>query len=289
MKFRRSRLLLCAIAAFFLPLAGSVAAYYAGDNARDWRGARRDSTALAPDPATTREAVIQVYSARAVRWRGAFGVHTWVAAKPRGAGEYTRFEVMGFGVGNGRQAVRVREGIPDGYWYGNEPTLLRDLRGGAEVDAMIARLHEAAGRYPHANEYRIWPGPNSNTFVAYLAREVPELRLELPSTAIGKDYLPDGALFGAAPSGTGAQFSLLGLLGITVAAEEGLELNLLGLSLGVDVWPPALKLPGIGRVGVPEHVPGSAMWGVRRLGGKGVGGALAGGAAAPLAAEAVSP
>lgn len=251
---------------FLLPLVGSMISYYTGEaQAADWRTARRDSSGLAPDAASTSEAVIQVYAARAVRWRGIFGVHTWIAVKPRDAAQYTRFEVMGFGVAHGRQAVRIRAGVPDAYWFGSAPTLLRDVRGGEEVDHLIARLHEAAARYPHATDYRIWPGPNSNTFIAYLAREVPELRLELPSTAIGKDYLPAGAAFGSAPSGSGVQMSLFGVLGFTVAAEEGLELNVLGLSLGVDAWPPALKLPGIGRIGMPEHAPDSDYWGVRRL------------------------
>ena len=255
------------IAALLVPLAVSVLAWQAAAaQAADWRSARRDSSGQAPDPALTREAVIQVYAARAVRWRGAFGVHTWTAVKAQNAERYTRFEVMGFGVGNGRQAVRVHEAVADGYWFGNLPTLLRDVRGGDEVDALIERLHGAAATYPYRDEYRVWPGPNSNTFIAHLAREVPELGVELPSTAIGKDYLPGGALFGRAPSGTGVQLSLLGVLGLTLAAEEGVELNVLGLNLGVDVWPPALKLPGLGRVGVPEHLPDSAWWGVRRPG-----------------------
>lgn len=260
------RVIAAVLLVFFVPLVGSTAMHFAGDaQAADWRTARRDSSGLAPDPAVVDEAVVQVYAARAVRWRGIFGVHTWIAAKPRGAADYTRFEVMGFGVAHGRSAVRVREGIPDGYWFGSEPELLRDVRGGAEVDALIARLHDAADRYPHTNEYRIWPGPNSNTFIAYLGREVPELRLELPPTAIGKDYLPEGALFGAAPSGSGGQVSLFGLLGVMLAAEEGIELSLLGLSIGVDAWPPAIKLPGIGRIGMPEHMPDSERWGVVRI------------------------
>ena len=33
----------------------------------------------------------------------------------------------------------------------------------------------------------------------------------------------------------------------------GEELNLLGLSLGLDLSPPALKLPGVGRIGMSEE------------------------------------
>src|SRR6201982_1563111 len=71
-----------------------------------WYEARRDPTGLAPDPATTQEAVIQVYAARAVSWRGVLSVHTWIAVKPSGAERYSRYEVVGFGVANGAPAGR---------------------------------------------------------------------------------------------------------------------------------------------------------------------------------------
>jgi hypothetical protein len=45
------------------------------------------------------------------------------------------------------------------------------------------------------------------------------------------------------------QLSLLGLLGLSLAREEGLELNLLGLTFGGDPLDFAVKLPGIGRLG----------------------------------------
>jgi len=129
--------------------------------------------------------------------------------------------------------------------------LLRDIQGGSEVDHLIEQLYQAAEEYPHKGEYRLWPGPNSNTFIAYLGREVPELRLNLPSTAIGKDYLPEGRFVATAPSGTGVQVSMSGLLGLIAAPEEGLEVNLLGLSAGIDFWPIAINLPGVGRLGMP--------------------------------------
>jgi hypothetical protein len=66
-----------------------------------WYEARRDPIGLAPDPASTPEAVVQVYAARAVSRRGVFSIHTWIALKPTGAGRYTRYEVLGFGVANG--------------------------------------------------------------------------------------------------------------------------------------------------------------------------------------------
>lgn len=238
---------------FLLPVGCQVVNDYSDGQSRlSWGQMRRDSSSQAPDAATTPEAVIQVYSARAARWRGSFGVHTWVATKRQNAGSYTRFEVIGYALRWGGNTVRVRSGQPDSYWYGSKPYLLRELRGGADVEALIDRLHRAADDYPHHDQYNVWPGPNSNTFVAYLARQVPELALELPATAIGKDFLLGGAVVARAPSGSGWQLSLRGLLGILIGVEEGVEINLLGLSAGLDVSPLAIKLPGIGRIGFSD-------------------------------------
>jgi hypothetical protein len=71
---------------------------------------------------------------------------------------------------------------------------------------MIQDVRTAVARYRYPHEYRAWPGPNSNTFTANIARQVPKLGLDLPSNAIGKDFLPEGALFAMAPSGSGFRF-----------------------------------------------------------------------------------
>jgi hypothetical protein len=188
-----------------------------------------------------------VYAARTVGWRGVLAVHTWIALKPANAAEYTRYEVVGWGVDRGAPAVRVNRAGPDNYWFGSRPDLLLDLRGEG-VDALIAKVEAAVAAYPYPTSYRTWPGPNSNTFVAHVGRSVPELRLDLPPTAIGKDFLAGAALAGRSPSGTGAQVSVLGLFGILAAWEEGVEVNLLGLSFGVDVKDVALKVPIAGRL-----------------------------------------
>jgi Protein of unknown function (DUF3750) len=219
---------------------------------RDFRTADRSSAGIAPSAETTPEAVVQVYYARALNWRGIFGVHTWIATKPENAAEYTIHHVVGWRLYRGLSAVVSSPGIPDGRWFGNEPTLLADLRGDAAAKA-IPKIIEAVASYPYANDYAVWPGPNSNTFVAYVGRRVPELRMDLPATAIGKDYPINGSLLDRTPSGTGYQISMLGVLGVAVGREEGFELNLLGLNFGIDFFNPALKLPFIGRIGFGEH------------------------------------
>lgn len=217
-----------------------------------WRFANRDSAGISPLPAEHPEAVVQAFAARAWSWRGHLAVHTWVATKEQGAESYRTHQVVGFRTRRGLPAVQSQADLPDRRWYGNTPELLLDLRGDAAA-ALIPQIHAAVESYPYPNDYTLWPGPNSNTFVAHIGRQVPELGLVLPVTAIGKDYLPGGALLASTPSGTGYQLSLLGALGLSAGLEEGIELNLLGLAVGIDFLRPALKLPGVGRVGVSRN------------------------------------
>jgi hypothetical protein len=243
---RKNRILFASIA--LSALAALYFGHFAPVGAKDWRTASREPAGLAPDPAITPDAVVQVYSARTVSWRGYFGVHTWIAAKRSKADKYLVYEVIGYRLRRTGNVVAIRDDRPaDGYWYGNRPELLSDLRGEG-VDAIIDRIEDAVQRYPYPDAYRVWPGPNSNTFTAFVAREVPELRVDLPPTAIGKDYLGLKSA-GMTPSGTGGQLNLFGLAGVLVGVEEGVEVNVLGLTFGVDPRSLSLKLPMIGRIG----------------------------------------
>lgn len=216
---------------------------------------------LAPDPATNPDAVVQVYGARCSRWCGHFGIHTWIAVKPAGARAYTIYEVMDSHFRRTGSAVAIRKRAPDARWFGNTPGLLADKRGEG-VDALIKRIDQAAREYPYAHEYVVWPGPNSNTFTAHVARAVPELEADLPPTAIGKDYLGD-RLLAKAPSGSGFQVSLFGLLSVLVSGVEGVEVNVLGLGFGVDPFSPAIRLPLLGRVGAVRRRNGAAVVSIR--------------------------
>jgi hypothetical protein len=251
-KRRRTLAKVLASAVAYLPLSVAYLAYSGQLSARDWRTASREPAGLAPNPATTREAVIQVYSARAVSWRGWFGVHTWIAVKPRDASEFTVHEVMGWRLKRTGTALVERNRPADGYWYGARPELLGDIRGPG-VEAIIDRIDDAVKEYPYPDTYHVWPGPNSNTFVAFVLRRVPELRVDMPPTAIGKDYLGWQSM-NTTPSGTGGQVNLGGLLGVSVGLEEGLEVNLLGLNFGVDPKSLSIKLPIVGRLG-PKNQP----------------------------------
>jgi hypothetical protein len=233
---------------FYASVLALVVAAGARVAAQDWRTASRESVGLAPDAKLVREAVVQVYGARTLGVKGVFGVHTWVATKRTNASEWTIYEVVGWRLRWSDSSLVIRSREPDGRWFGAEPELYADKRGPA-VEALIDRIDELARKYPHAGTYTLYPGPNSNTFTAYITRNVPELEADLPATAVGKDYLGN-AVVASAPSGAGFQFSLVGLLGLSASKIEGVELNLLGLNFGVGRN--GVKLPLVGRIGAPK-------------------------------------
>ncbi len=199
---------------------------------------------MLPNPTYHLDAVIRVYAARTVRWRGIFAVHTWIVVKERGAPRYTRYDYTAWG-----EPIRVDGFVPDGRWFGAVPQAVISVDG-EKAELLIPKIRSVVENYPFRSygDYSAWPGPNSNTFVQAALDAVPELQAVLPPTAVGKDYPYRGIWFGITPSATGMFASLGGYLGLTVGWVEGVELNFLGVVLGFDVRRPAIKLPGLGRV-----------------------------------------
>ncbi len=160
-----------------------------GCQTQDWRTASREPAGIAPDPQQHPAAVIEVYAADAFSWRGWFAVHTWLAVKPANASEYVVYEVVGWRVKQGLPALReYRTVSPDRYWYGARPEKVLSVQG-EQAQMLIADIQKAVRSYPYADEYSVFPGPNSNTFPAWVGQQVPELGLQLPFRAIGKDYI----------------------------------------------------------------------------------------------------
>ncbi len=153
----------------------------------DWRTASRQPAGIAPDPTLNREAIVQIYAARAWGWRGWFAVHTWIATKGTNEPYYTVYEVIGWRGNRGLPVLRVEVDIPDRYWFGKRPRLLANYRGD-EVDSLIVQVKEAARSYPWPHEYRVFPGPNSNTFTSWVIDQVGDLDVRLPFSAIGSGY-----------------------------------------------------------------------------------------------------
>ena len=214
-----------------------------------WRTAPQYSAGIAPDPVDLADtAIVQVYIAPTYGWRAYLAVHSWIIFKKTGETAYTRYDVVGW---RGTDVVQRDYALPDGLWYGARPKLLVDLRG-KDVDAMIGQIEAAIASYPYGQEYRAYPGPNSNTFIAHIGREVAALKLDLPANAIGKDYRSIKQAVGLSSSGSGVQATLLGLLGVNLGWQEGLEINVLGLDFGLDLNSPGLRLPFIGRIGFDD-------------------------------------
>lgn len=158
------------------------------DSRGSWYEASRASAGIAPDPEATPEAVLQVYGADAWGWRGWFAIHTWISVKRKNEEHYTVYDVVGWRGTQGSGVVGIRRDIPDRYWYGARPKLLKEHRG-ESAESLIDAVDAAAHLYPWKKTYKVFPGPNSNTFVAWIGLLVPELELDLPLSAIGAGYI----------------------------------------------------------------------------------------------------
>jgi hypothetical protein len=234
------------LAAFAAPLAVHAAWWVAHDAGGSWAAADWTSARLLPPARASEEAIIAVYAARTGHWRGIFAHHSWMVIKERGGAAYTRFDKVAWG-----RPVKVDNWAADARWWGHRPILVGRVAGPA-AEALIPKIKAAVARYPfdRAGGYAVWPGPNSNSFIAYLLAAVPEAQIALPPTAIGKDWHAGLFWVGATPSRSGLQISLAGVVGMTVAWVEGIEVTIGGLVTGLDLRRPALKVPGLGRIGL---------------------------------------
>ncbi|MBC8130414.1 MAG: DUF3750 domain-containing protein, partial [Rhizobiaceae bacterium] len=106
----------------------------------------------------------------------------------------------------------------------------------------------AIADYPYGGRggYRIFPGPNSNTFVAHVLRHVPGIAASLSPMAVGRDYPSDGSLAAFDSDRRDVRLSLFGYAGITAGLSSGLEVNLLGLVAGIDPLRLAVTIPAFG-------------------------------------------
>lgn len=240
------RILLAAILGLvLLPLVPPTARYLLRGRAVPWRSADRSSAGLLPPPSGA-EAVVRVFAARTVSWRGIVASHCWIVVKGAADAAYRRFDYTAWG-----EPIWIDRFEPDGRWFGSVPEVVF-AADGAGAEAMIPLILRAVRdyRYARPGDYRAWPGPNSNTFVAAVMASVPRIATNLPPTAIGKDYPYDGRWYGLTPSGTGLRVTLGGYAGLTVGWAEGVEINILGAVWGLDIRRPAVKLPALGRIGV---------------------------------------
>jgi hypothetical protein len=232
--------------AFIVPIGASAGRLASGGEPRSFGFPDWGNMGTLPPAAKYSPARIVVLAAPTRGWRSAVAVHSWIVFKPEGAREWTRYDVVGWG-GN---PVRLNGWAPDAPWLGRSPYLISDITG-EQAEKLIPKIQSAVKEYRwrNAGDYRAWPGPNSNTFVANVLRSVPELGVLLPPNAIGRDYRPD-FYAGMTDSGTGIEINFWGYLGLKLGWIEGVELNVLGFVAGFDLRHPAIKLPGFGRIGL---------------------------------------
>ncbi|MDB5314533.1 MAG: hypothetical protein JWO24_377 [Rhodospirillales bacterium] len=237
---------------YLLPVGISALLYQRNGIGAGWWNADRSSIAHLPRPDRHTSAVVRIFAAPTVSWRGIVAVHSWIVIKPEGAGAYTRYDYTAWG----DAPIRVNGFVADGRWFGRAPEVVF-AADGAAATLLIPRMQAAIAAYTWRNrgDYRAWPGPNSNTFVAAVLAAVPEADVVLPPNAIGKDYPFDGRWLYLTGSGTGIRLTLGGYAGVTIGWVEGIEINILGAVAGLDIRRPALKLPGLGRVGWPAGNP----------------------------------
>jgi len=144
----------------------------------------------APNPTTHTDALVRVYAANVWGIRGRFAVHTWIATKAVGAQHYNIYQVIGWQLRRTGSARSITKGRPDRPWFGAPPILLHEVTGRA-AEPLIGDIRAAAQSYPYPAEYKMLPGPNSNSFIQWILLEVPEIGYTLPTKAIGKNWMID--------------------------------------------------------------------------------------------------
>lgn len=239
------RFLLAFSIIFLLPTLVSAGLWMTAERPTNWSSARWNSSGMLPAARDDRAAAIYVLSARTGGLKGAVASHAWIVTKTKD-GEYRRYDKVGWG-----SPIRQNHRPPDAFWYSNAPRIVAEVHGEA-AEALIPKVEKAIADYPFAMNggYKIYPGPNSNTFVAHVLRAVPELGAVLPADAVGRDYRTDGRFYGMDADGRDFHLSVKGLAGFSVGARSGFEIHLLGLVAGIDVQRPGIKVPALGTIGL---------------------------------------
>jgi hypothetical protein len=203
-------------------------------------------------------------------WYTRFAEHAWIDLKQGDEDSWTRIEISGTISGveifpTDAQTVRDdfrwdnRAAVLEVYYDEEARELIpRILANAAAVEdfghSEFTREEDGGWTIsrgePEGRPYDAWPGPNSNTLIAQIIDATPGLHAELHHNSVGKDY-PDIFRAGPTASGYGLEFDF-GLLGAGLGRRQGAELHLFGLTAGISLWPPALKIPLIPRIGIHQ-------------------------------------
>ena len=177
--------------------------------------------------------------------------HAWFAVRAAGQQKWYRWEVWGGGSSVHQWGDVVERDAPPLSWEPGGRVAMHGVLRGDDASDFIRCLERESPRYEYRSHYVFWPGPNSNTYVEHMLRRC-GMFAALPATCVGKDYR--GVLgISMASGGTGFQVDSP-LIGFKIGLTEGIELHLFTLSIGIDLWPPAIILPyGEGRIGFDDR------------------------------------
>lgn len=156
---------------YVLPVSVAALLYRVEGTGAGWRTADRSSIGALPSPGQHPGAVVRIFSAKTVRWRGIVASHSWIVFKPEGASSYTRYDYTAWS----ELPIRMNGFEPDGRWFGHEPVVVF-AADGDRAAWLVPQIQTAIAGYAWRNpgDYRAWPGPNSNTFVSAVMDAVPD-------------------------------------------------------------------------------------------------------------------
>jgi len=168
-------------------------------------------------------------------WISRFAQHSWIDY--RRDGQWCRMEVVDDWSSLNHQEIGADEAQLDERW-GRAIRVLSAF-GGDRAKGITGSLSQVQDE---DYGYRVWPGPNSNTFTERLLRETPGLWAALWGTSVGRDYAGWGRV-GLTGTGTGVEVETVPL-GLQLGLREGVELHVLGgLTFGIGLWPLSITLP----------------------------------------------
>jgi hypothetical protein len=146
------KLLIAFLLLIFVPIGVSATSYRFGDRQGNWQTADRSSAGLLPTASNHPDALIRVYAARTVRWRGIFAVHTWIVFKEKGASHYARYDYTTWG-----EPIRTNGFAPDGRWFGAAPETIVAVDGD-NASGLIPKIQHVIENYKFRSlgDYSAW-------------------------------------------------------------------------------------------------------------------------------------
>jgi hypothetical protein len=119
---------------------------------------------------------------------GAIAVHYWFTVLDPASGKCDRWEVWQAPDAGGESVGHLHCNLkaPDEGVGGGPAKIDAEWRG-EEASRIHSVLQQTRENYPHRHRYVPWPGPNSNTFVAWVLRQS-GIAFQLHWKALGQDF-----------------------------------------------------------------------------------------------------